>query len=263
MRSQSVKFRSFAPVTAALALSAIALATPAFSAPVSPLYSSVNYLTYGNGFYVNDNDFKQDNTEVQVQGSATAYSLLARAQTDFGVNKAYASATTTDVYAASVSASSSWLDFLTITEAGKSGAGTVRYQFRLDGTLQGDNASSYFEVYHDGQFVPLTDIGGSIYETADLTFFYGEAFTLRAGLFVSVEVNGVADFFNTAELVAITPAGAEAAQLTAQDGGDSFAPAFQGGAAVVAVPESGTFALALPALGMLGSVIVRRRKGNG
>ena len=249
---------------AAFALAALTLATPALSAAVNPLYSSVGGQVFGNGIYVNQYDTKQDSSEARVEASGATYDVLARAQTDFGINKAYAAAATTGVYVGSVYATSSWMDFLTITEGGKSGAGTVRYQFRVDGTAVsgpggGDSASANFQVYHDGSEVRLSNVSGSIFETSDLPFTYGEAFSLQTDLSVNVAYNGVADFFNTLELVSITPAGAEGAQLSTEFGGESFAPVFKGNAAA-AVPEANTFALALPALVMVGAVVIKRRK---
>ena len=156
----------------------------------------------------------------------------------------------------SATATSEWYDTLTINQPGKTGSGTVRYKFSVTGTKSA-NATQSFVVQHNGFTAPLTALGNNLFETGDLPFTYGSGFTLNTVLSVGSTGNGFANFFNTANLTAITPASATGATLVATSGGSSFTPVFNGGA--VAVPEAGTLArLALP---VALSVVSRRKKG--
>jgi len=199
----------------------------------------------------------------------------AAAQTDFGVNKARFDVPMSFSSTTLATASSEWSDYFTITEAGKSGVGTMKLAFDFDGTFSGYPSQATFTAYVYSQSgaggesfaFDLTTLGSSgRFETDDITFAFGEAMYVRTTLELTATVNPgqfvTADFFNTVNLSAITPAGAQGAVLTTASGSSYYDTVFNGGVpAAAAVPEPGTFALAgLGALALVGSSTLRRRR---
>ena len=239
-----------------------------FPAPAAHAIVASFVSAEGSDFFTNDSDtvLVFDNTFITTFASSDEYNAAAFAQSDYGINIVGVTTSVDDIPTleaiAKASAGSAWSDTLTINEAGKFGTnGTVRYRFNFDGTVSGSATVSYL-VKHDTTDLILTDLDGAgtgtVFESQDIAFVYGTAFGLEVRLDVLSTDTGTADYFNTLELTAIIPANVNGATLSAGESGTAFQPLFQG--TTVVVPEAGSLALILPALGVLGVVIVRRRK---
>ena len=217
----------------------------------------------------------QTRTQNSINTDATA-SASGMAQTDYGINKAFARATATgdsDLFSsadADVTAISFWEDTVTVNLAGQTGqAGTIMYSFAVDGSRL-DSGPGFnnrqFLIKQNGTTVEQlsnNEADGTV-SSGVLNIVYGTPFTISAALTVraatfSSELPEVAeaDYFNTATVTAITSLG----DGTSFGSGSTYSGAIITNTGGVVVPESGTLALTLGALcSVLGVAVTRRRK---
>jgi hypothetical protein len=211
----------------------------------------------------------------------------ARAQTNYGTNRTFARASVAAdpgnraTATAETKATSTWSDLLTVSKPGLNGTtGTATYSFAVDGTIFGNigayKAERRFQVFHNGNLVgQLTNSlpNGTYSETLTTTAFaitYGQPFTLSVSLesyayrfedTITTLLTSRADYENTATFTGFSVADTGGTPVTgasyvASSGTTSYS--LVGAPAVV--PEANSLALALPAFGMIGAVVIKRRK---
>ncbi|WP_200383412.1 PEP-CTERM sorting domain-containing protein [Rhodocyclus tenuis] len=174
-----------------------------------------------------------------------------------------------------VQAYSSWEElFLITSKYGTGQTGSLTFHVRYDGTLNGDTASSYYNLsYFNGSSVvskgEYGDVGAFNNDlVGTFTFKYGDPLYLQSELSAYLSDVGVVDVRHSAVITGIDLPEGSAIRFLSGASANTYGTLVGGlygeygsGGTLPSVPEPGSYAMLLAGLGLLGA-IARRRSGR-